>query len=156
MKQSILIKYALVIFISVTVSSCLKNPAEQPLGCEPAPPLVLAFNVLDAGTGQDLFFSSSPRYPVSNLYFFRKKDQVRKDTIRPAIVEIGTTRIFTLAVTNLVGQDTLLMRIFSNPDDQIIYSMKNGTGECPYLTFDKVLLNGTTLTATQGKFSFLK
>lgn len=156
MKNTFILKFVIAIFISISVVSCMKDDKEQPIGCEPAPVLSIPFNVLDASTGQDLFFSASPRYQTSSLYFFRKKDQARKDTIRPMIWGTGANRVFGVQVTNAITQDTLLMKIAANPDDVIIYNTKNGTGECPYLIFDKVLLNGTLLTANQGKFNFLK
>lgn len=156
MKNSFLLKCAIAICIPVIAISCIKNTKEQSLDCEPAPVAVLPFNVLDSTTGQDLFFAASPRYPTNSIYFFNIKDKLRKDTIRPVVAGTGNNRVFTVPVTNAVTQDTLLMKIAANTDDVIIYNFKNGTGECPYLSLDKLSLNGTTIVSSQGKYVFTK
>jgi hypothetical protein len=156
MKPLSISKFALVLLIPLIAISCIKDNKEQPIGCEPRPLVVLPFNVLDASTKQDLFFSATPRYAISSLYLFRKKDKARKDTIRPIIFGPDTNRVFTVPVTNGVAQDTLLMHVGTNPDDVIIYTIKNQISECSSLTLDKVFFNGTQIISSEGRFNFTK
>lgn len=157
MKNSFLLKYSLTICIAIVAVSCNKNTSKEIVGCDLAlSPLILPFNVLDVNSGQDLFFSTSPRYETNAIYFFSIRDKTRKDTIRPAITGTATNRIFTVQINNTAIKDTLLMKVATNPDDIIIYEVKKGDGPCGGLAFDKVYFNGTQLTANNGKFNFLK
>ncbi|MDB5090796.1 MAG: hypothetical protein JWR09_4790 [Mucilaginibacter sp.] len=157
MKPSFISKCAVALCIPFIAISCNKNIEQQQPGCDLVMlATVIPFNVLDASTGQDLFFSSSPRYQTSSLYFFSIKDKTRKDTIRPAVVETGAGGVFTIPFNYNVPQDTLLMKVATNPDDVIIYTRKKGTDACAAYMLDKVFFNGTQITSNQGKFNFTK
>jgi hypothetical protein len=148
---------AFALFSSFAIVSCNKGTDQQVAGCD----LVIAqaylpFNVVDSNTGQDLYFSSAPKYQTSNLIFFSKKDKTRKDTIRPVVTGTGTSRYFMVPVNNTVTQDTLLMKLASNPDDVIAYTIKKGGDTCPTYVLDKVFFNGTQLNSNQSKYIFNK
>jgi hypothetical protein len=156
MKNTIIFRFALFIGISIFTFSCIKDADEPIIGCEPSPPLMLPVNVLDAGTSEDLFFSATPRYPVSDLYFFRKADISRKDTIRPTVAGNANVKVFLIPLKNTAVGDTLIMKIKNQADDTIIYSVKNGNGDCPYITIDKVSYNGTELAPIESRYFIRK
>lgn len=156
MKHTIIFRIALLAGISVFTLSCLKSADEPVIGCEPSPPLMLPINVLDASTSDDLFFAVSPRYTVSDLFFFRKADVSRKDTIRPRVIETANIKVFLVPLKVQATGDTLIMKIKNQIDDTIVYSVKHFNGDCPYTTLDKVLFNGTELVSNEARYFIRK
>lgn len=135
MKKSPFVKVALLISISVFTFSSIKKNDELITGCEPRPALSLPVNILDIKTSEDLFFSSTPKYQLKDLYFFNKSDAARKDTIRASVINnINNANIkaFLIPLTISTGDNVLIMKIKDNADDTIILSVKEIKGECSY------------------------
>ncbi|WP_295772138.1 hypothetical protein [uncultured Mucilaginibacter sp.] len=155
MRHNFIFTLAIIAGILVSVSSCIKEVDEPVIGCEPSPQLVLPLNIVDATTSEDLFFSATPRYQVKDLYFFRKADANRKDTIRPNVYGNANVKAFLVPLKLQTTGDTLIMKIGTQADDTIIYSVKNVSGDCPYTTINGVLYNGSELVANESRY-FIK
>ncbi|MVN90486.1 hypothetical protein [Mucilaginibacter aquatilis] len=148
MRHSFIFTLTIIAGILVSVSSCIKEADEPVIGCEPRPQLVLPLNIVDAATSENLFFSATPRYQVKDLYFFRKADVNRKDTIRPTVYGNANVKVFLVPLKIQSTGDTLIMKTGNHADDAIIYSVKNVNGDCPYTTLYNVLYNGSELAAS--------
>lgn len=111
------------------------------------------FKVVSIQTGEDLFFSNTPKYTTSQICFFKTKDKLRKDTIRPEIIGSGTSRYFNMRLSNPIQKDTLIVKIPSNnsSEDLFIYSIKNGSDACLSPILNKAYLNNTELTVNADK-----
>ncbi|WP_345949310.1 hypothetical protein ABDD95_20915 [Mucilaginibacter sp. PAMB04274] len=158
MKYLLTAKLVCMTCIIMSLSSCIKNAEQSPIGCEPHPELVLPVNILSAATQEDLFFAASPRYQTSDLFFFRRSDVARKDTLRARVIgnTTGTIRVFLIPVRNGAGRNTLIMKIKDQPVDTIIYSVQNNDGDCPYLSLNTVFFNVKSLQPTEGRYNLTK
>jgi len=144
-----------VIFLLLMVSACSKDN-ETSACLTYIPPAYADFNVVSSQTDEDLFFSNTPTYKIKELYFFKIKDKLRKDTVRPDVVGAGAARYFKIELNNLVPSDTLVLKIANNPDDSFIYTIKKTDEECPNYILDKAFLNNKELATDNGKLILKK
>jgi len=144
------------IFALLLQLSCSK--ADEGLNCtQQIMPYFANFNFKDANSGEDLFFASSPKYKLKELYAFAVKDVARKDTIRPEVVGTGTERYFKIQLNNTVAKDTLLIKIGVLPDDKFIYTIKKDSKEvCPTYILDKAYFNEVEVIPNQNRLVFKK
>lgn len=115
------------------------------------------FKVVNAQTGEDLFFSNTPKYTTSQICFFQTKDKLRKDTIRPEVIGSGASRYFKMRLTNPIQKDTLIFKVpiaNNTSEDLFIYSTKNGSDFCLSPVLNKAYLNNTELNTNAGKLIF--
>jgi len=140
--------------------ACTKSSTDEQVFCPAVVlPVYLNFNVTDANTGKDLFFSADqPQRPTSQLCFFKTKDKLFKDTIRPQVIGTGTARHFMVQMS-AKAKDTLIMK-FDSPEklpiDVLSVETKMSKESCPQLVLDKVFWNNTEVVKTNGKLTFPK
>jgi len=123
-------------------------------------PVYVNFNVIDANMGNDLFFSADhPQRPTSQLCFFKTKDKLFKDTIRPQVIGTGTARHFMVQINGAKAKDTLIMK-FDSPEklpiDVLSLETKMSKERCPQLVLDKAFWNNTEVVKTGDKLTLPK
>jgi hypothetical protein len=138
------------------LTACSKNDEIRVACLHYIPPLFADFNVVSSQTNEDLFFSNMPTYEIKELFFFKIKDKLRKDTIRPDVVGAGAARYFKIRLNNLVPRDTLVLKIANNPDDSFIYTIKKTVEVCPNYILDKAFLNNKEIATDKGKLTLEK
>ena len=157
MKRPLLSFYLMGFVLLTMIISCQKLASPKEFGCLAlVTPAYLKFNVIDKNSGQDLFFSASPKYQIVSLYLFEKNDKTRKDTIRPDVIGTGPSRYFKLRLNNTVLKDTLIFKIAPNTDDELMSIFKLTDGQCPQPIVDKAYFNGVMLTANQDIYTINK
>lgn len=143
------------VLVLASISGCSKNSDTNNCTLQ-VNPIVINFNVVDKATNQDLYFSTSPTFQTKNLYFFKKKDIARKDTIRPIITGQGTARFFQYNIDYTSLQDTLILKTGNLPDNTLIYTAQKTDTTCPNYNLTTVNFNGSVLTPSSNKYQFLK
>jgi hypothetical protein len=118
------------------------------------------FNVVDASTGKDLFFSDNPKYTVDQIGFFKTKDKLFKEPRKPQVIGSGTQRYFRMYIDNFAPKDTLLMKLpipgGNETADVFSYTIKTSKEPCPSSVLDKAKLNGVDVVETNGKLIITK
>lgn len=140
--------------VAVSISGCSKSDSTINVCTLQVNPISINFNVVDKATNQDLYFSSSPRFQTKDLYFFKKKDLIRKDTIRPTIT--GTSRYFQYASDYASLQDTLVLKIGNLSENTLIYTIQKTDSECPNYKLGTIMFNGSVLSASSEKYILLR
>ncbi len=129
-------------------SACIKNDGKV---CSIMPsPKPVNFNVVDASTRQDLFFSANPQFALKDLYFFRRADKSRKDTIRPEVLGSGNSRYFRYDLSNIAPKDTLYVKVGNLPDAILVYHTIPTGRPCTADLFDKLFFNGLVVKPNEG------
>jgi hypothetical protein len=146
----------------ILLSGCSKSDSEDTrLACtNQIQSAYMNFNVVEAGTGQDLFFSNDPQYSTSQVGFFKIKDKLFKDTIKPEIIGSGTARYFKISIENVKPKDTLVMTLPLSrrdfPADMITYTIKKTVGRCPEYVLDKAEFNKAEIMQIDGRLTLKK
>lgn len=138
------------------ITSCSKNNTETKNCTLQLNPININFNVVDKNTNQDLYFSSNPRFQTKDLYFFRKTDVARKDTIRPTITGTGVERSFQYTFQYTSFQDSVILHTGNLSDNTISYAVKKTDDVCTQYKVSTVSSNGSTLIPSSGKYIFVK
>lgn len=152
-----LILFSLTGFFSLL--SCTKKKNNDVIACtyEMKYPSI-NFKVVNIQTGEDLFFSNTPKYTTSQICFFQTKDKLRKDTIRPEVIGSGVSRYFNMRLTNAIQKDTLILKVPATAnnlhEDLFIYSTKNGDDFCLSPILNKGYLNNTELSVKSDRLIF--
>lgn len=151
-----LILLSLIGFFSIL--SCRKNNNEI-IACtyEMKYPSI-NFKVVNAQTGEDLFFSNTPKYTTSQICFFKTSDKLRKDTIKPHVNGSGISRFFSMTLNYPAQKDTLILKMPATAEnlneDLFIYTVKNGNDFCLSPILNKGYLNNTELKFNADKLIF--
>lgn len=120
------------------------------------PPVYLDFNVVDAGTDKDLFFSTGSPLDSKDIYFFRSHDKRRNDTIYPSIEGVGQDRFFRVSPN--IGQlkDTMSLTIDDFLEDHLFFTFKNTEERCPKIIISEVSMNDKKLKEENGRIIIRK
>lgn len=117
------------------------------------------FNVVDASTGKDLFFSDNPKYTPDQISFFKKNDKLFKDGWKPQIVGSGAQRYFTVTI-GAESIDTLLMKLPISGGNEAVdvfsFTLKPSKVPCEAAILDKAKLNNVEMFKTNGRLIIKK
>ena len=153
--KSIFSFWLIFVIALASIPGCSKNDATY--GCSAqVSPIIINFNVLDKATNQDLYFSSNARFQTKELYFFKKKDAARKDTIRPTITGTGANRYFQYTSDYTSFQDTLVLKTGNLPENTLIYTIQKTDGDCPNYKLGTVSFNSSALSPSSEKYILMK
>lgn len=120
------------------------------------PPVYLDFNVVDAETDKDLFFSAGSELDPKDIYFFRSHDKDRKDTVRPSIIGVGQDKFFRVSPD--IGQlkDTMSMTTGDFPEDHLFFTFKKTEERCPMVIISEISMNDKKLKDENGRIKIKK
>ncbi|WP_342331684.1 hypothetical protein [Pedobacter sp. FW305-3-2-15-E-R2A2] len=117
------------------------------------------FNVVDASTGKDLFFSDNPRYTVDQIAFFKTKDKLFKEGWKPQVIGSGAQRYFTVTI-GAESVDTLLMKLPISGGNEAVdvfsFTLKPSKEPCEAAVLDKAKLNNVDIVKTNGRLIIKK
>jgi hypothetical protein len=156
--KSIILPFLLVfgILLSVSIAGCSKSN-EDAINCTlQVNPVILTFNILDKLTKEDLYFSPNPRFKIKDIYFFKKKDVSRRDTLRPTINGSGTDRTFQYTTEYNTLKDTLTMKMGGLSDDSLTYTIETTNNPCTNYRLSNVTFNGSIISPTFDKYNLYK
>jgi len=148
------------IALVATITSCDKRNTElEGRACiAMLMPAYIEFNVVGAGTGADLFFSPQPQYQPAQICFFKIKDKLFQDTIRPQVIGASNSRYFKMQIDNTRLKDTLIMKLPVNAQNAtpelLTYTIRKDEQECPQYVSDQAFLNNVELINASGKLLF--
>lgn len=154
--KSIFSFWLLFVIVSVSISSCSKNDSVTNNCTAQVNPIIINFNVLDKATNQNLYFSPNPRFQTKDLYFFKKIDVARKDTIRPIITGSGTSRYFQYASDYTSLQDTLVLKTGNLSDNTLVYTIEKTDNKCPNYKLATVNFNGSALSPSSERYILIR
>ena len=139
------------------LSACTKiNDNTQVIGCDPVTSFA-RFQIVDKSSGQDLFFSTNPKYQLKDISLFKISDKNYKDTIKTLVAGPGgSERYFLLSINFKKPKDTLVVRIAGTPDDQLIYTVKRASNSCFADEIDQAYFNNTEVVNDKIKLIFKK
>jgi hypothetical protein len=141
--------------ILTVISGCEKSERNSTICTAEFKLAFASFNVVDPGTGRDLFFSNDPRYPLSQISFVRKRNKLYTDTVKPEVIGTGTERYFKIRIDNTIPADTMLLIIPVSPVNLphlvFSYTVKKTRDVCPQYVLDKAVLNGQKVQEVNGK-----
>jgi hypothetical protein len=151
-----LLKPFIIILTILSLSACLKDTRDDTLVCEiPVTPYA-AFKVVDQSSGEDLFFTATPKYQLKDFYAFTTQDKARHDTIKPKIYGTGTDRLFLIPLDYSKTKDTLIIKVANTPDDQFIYTVKKDLNPCGGSALDQAYFNNDAIVTTDGRYIIKK
>ncbi|RQO74779.1 hypothetical protein DBR43_05180 [Pedobacter sp. KBW06] len=117
------------------------------------------FNVVDASTGKDLFFSDNPKYTPDQIGFFKKNDKLFKEGWKPEVIGSGTARYFTV-ILGAESVDTLLMKLpisgGKEAADVFSFTLKPSKEPCEAGILDKAKLNNVDMVKKNGRLIIKK
>ena len=137
----------------VAIIACTKTSDNNIICTQSIAPSFVNLKVIEKTTGEDVFFSSAPTLQLKELYFFKIRDNLRKDTIRPEVEGAGQSRYFKLRVDNTKQQDTLIIRIGNNPEAHFRYLIKKSEEVCPTYVVDKLYFKEEEVQSVDGKYT---
>jgi hypothetical protein len=143
-------------FMLLILSACAKKE-EDGIACAfSIRVLLLNFNVVDAVTQQDLYFSSKPRFDTKDIYIFKKEDVSHKDTIRPNVMGVGNNRYFSIPL-GYESEYTFILKTGNLTDNTVTYQVGKTETVCPDYQVKQVSFNGTAVKANDsGVYTFLR
>lgn len=140
MKKSIL--YLLSLSFILMLASCMKEPEDEIIGCDP-PESIGAFRIVDKTSGADLVIGSNPRYKRADVKIYPFNYKNDKDTLRLSMYTSATMSAF---IFNLkISRDTILVKIADTPMDTIIYTVNKPSHHCLPHTIDKAYFNSVEM-----------
>ena len=117
------------------------------------------FNVVDASTGKDLFFSDNPKYTVDQIGFFKTKDKLFKEGWKPQVIGSGIQRYFTVII-GAESIDTLLMKLPISGGNEAVdvfsFTLKPSKEPCAAAVLDKAKLNNVDIVKKNGRLIIRK
>lgn len=117
------------------------------------------FNVVDASTGKDLFFSDNPKYSVDQIGFFKTKDKLFKEGWKPQVIGSGIQRYFTVVI-GAESIDTLLMKLPISGGNEAVdvfsFTLKPSKEPCAAAVLDKAKLNNVDIVKKNGRLIIRK
>ncbi len=147
----------LILIVTIALGACKTKKSEGQLMCvDLLMPIYANFRFTDKISGQDLFFSTDPKYALKDLAIYSTKDKDRKNPVTPEVLGTGADRYFRVQVGNTIFNDTLIVKIASTPEDQVTYSIKKIQSICPEYILDKVYFNNKEVAQIQNKLIFQK
>jgi hypothetical protein len=140
------------VLIAVFAAGCTKSNSEGPCSM-----LIkyssMNFNVVDASTGKDLFFSDNPKYTVDQIGFFKTKDKLFKEGWKPQVIGSGIQRYFTVTI-GAESKDTLLMKLPISGGNEAVdvfsFTLKPSKEPCEAAVLDKAKLNNVDIVKTNA------
>lgn len=146
------------VLIAVFAAGCTKSNTEGPCSM-----LIkyssMNFNVVDASTGKDLFFSDNPKYTMDQIAFFKTKDKLFKEGWKPQVIGSGIQRYFTVTI-GAESKDTLLMKLPISGGNEAVdvfsFTLKPSKEPCEAAVLDKAKLNNVDIVKTNGKLIIRK
>lgn len=138
------------------LSACDKK-AEDQIACTlSVRVLLLNFNVIDAATQQDLYFSNNPRFSTREIYLFKQTDQSRRDTIRPNVTRLGSSRYFSIPI-GYEPESTFILKAGNLPENTVTYQVSKTGTICTDYQLKQVMFNGTEVKVNDGGvYTFFK
>jgi hypothetical protein len=141
-------------FIVFMLSACAKKEEDRIACALSVRVLLLNFNVVDAATQQDLYFSGNPRFSAKDIYIFRKEDASRKDTIRPNVMGVGNNRYFSIPL-GYESEYTFILKTGNLADNAVTYQVGKTETVCTNYQIKQVSFNGTVVKASDsGIYTF--
>jgi hypothetical protein len=138
------------------LSACTKKEEDRIACAFSVRVLILNFNVVDAATQQDLYFSNNSRFSTKDIYIFKKEDISRKDTIRPNVMGVGDNRYFSIPL-GYESEYTFILKTGNLTDNTVTYQVGKTETVCPNYQVKQVSFNGTVLKANDsGIYTFPK
>lgn len=151
-----------VLWIFAVIAGCSKSDGgDKIIACTlQIQPAIVSFNIVEASTGRDLFFSNNPTHTTSQLCFLAKRDKMYTDTVKPEVIGTGTARYFKMGINNIRLKDTLIMKLpispESLPSDILAYTIKKTDDKCPQYVLDKAFFNNEEVAQINGKLIIKK
>jgi hypothetical protein len=133
-------------FVLLLLSACVKKEEEKLACVLSVRVLLLNFNVVDASTQQDLYFSANPRFSTKDIYFFKKADQSRRDTIRPNIVGVGNNRYFSIPLS-YNPEETFILKTGNLTENNVAVRISKTENVCTDYQVEQVTFNGSLINA---------
>lgn len=127
-------RYIAGLLLLLTITSCSKNK-DKSRGCPPVPlALILQavkFQVVDKASGQDLFFSSNPRYAFTDIKIVFRNSSNKLDSISPPLKQelpVGSHFVYPIPYTRTL--DTCYIKIKNLKTDTLISTIATTKTEC--------------------------
>lgn len=141
-------------FIVFMLSACAKKEEDRIACALSVRVLLLNFNVVDAATQQDLYFSNNPRFSIKDIYIFRKEDVSRKDTIKPDVVTEGNNRYFRMVIA-YGPENTYILKTGNLTDNSIVTKIGKTEEVCSFYQVEQVTFNGSVVKGNdRGVYTF--
>ncbi len=151
MKKSL--PYLLSFSFILLLASCLKEPEDEIVGCDP-PYSSGAFRVVDKISGTDLFVGSKARYKLADVRIYPFHYRNEKDTLRLSVFSSATLSGFIFPLK--VSGDTILVKIADLPMDTLIYTVKKPSNQCIPRTIDEAYVNNVAIIQDDNTLIFKK
>jgi hypothetical protein len=120
----------LCLFASLILAiSCSKDKSDK--NCSPSInyPSV-KFRVVSATDGTDLFFSTAPKYLLTDIKIRYKNSTNKVDSVAPATATLGSTKYFLYKLPALRLNDTAYVKVSNLKSDTLYTTLKMTTNAC--------------------------